>query len=338
MMLLSFTLSLLLPTQSFSATTTTNNSIKTKTLGLISFDLDDTLFPILPVVQEANEAMFAKLSEFGYDDATEEGYHTACKQIRREMYDNSKIKEGTSNVKTITYSELRQRGIHLEMKACQTNNPTKERSNVDEDQIVQDSFNAWLSERHASADRHLFSSTLPMLESLKQQHPHAFIVAVTNGRGNPMDMPRISQFFDLCVSGEDEDVFPCRKPHPKIFEATLTKTHRLKSSSSTIEGKDDCLEVQNDGTMIMKKSYCWIHVGDDLANDVGASKRCGANTVWIHQSELEELKKKPNFVTTASKEEQEARKKLNEESLGAVDVKIECLSELKDAVDSILKQ
>lgn len=30
------------------------SSIPTKTLGLVTFDLDDTLYPILPVIQEAN--------------------------------------------------------------------------------------------------------------------------------------------------------------------------------------------------------------------------------------------------------------------------------------------
>jgi len=308
-----------------------------KQLGLITFDLDDTLFPILPVVQEANEAMFDALAQHGYGDATEEGYHASCKQIRKELYEKKESNGGTVN--PITYSELRKRGIALEMKACESSHPTKDRqiSNLSKEEIVDLAFDAWLFERHASADRHLFSHTLEMLETLSQKHSHAFVVAVTNGRGNPSSMPQICDYFDLCVSGEDPDVFPHRKPHPKIFEATLLKTHKYQQQTKS-KATHSIFNANDNGTLALNPSYCWIHVGDDLANDVGASKNCGAKTIWMHQEELEELKKTPNFVTTASKEEQEARWILNEQSMGAVDVTINCLSELGDAIATILKQ
>ena len=212
-------------------------------LGLITFDLDDTLFPILPVVQEANEAMFRSLSEFGYDDASEEGYHSACKQLRKELYENME------NANPITYSELRRRGIYKEMQACSQNDPTKKRNKngstnvvVKDMEIVEHAFEAWLSERHASAEKHLFATAIPMLECIQKEHPHAFIVAVTNGRGSPMFMPNtIKPYFHSCVSGEDDDVFPFRKPHPGIFEATLSKTFKQQQK----DGKNALIKDKN---------------------------------------------------------------------------------------------
>ena len=57
----------------------------------------------------------------------------------------------------------------------------------------------------------------------------------------------LSPYFDFCVSWEDEDVFPARKPSPKIFDAALNRYKSLTSSDS-----------------IGDKSL-WVHVGDDLA-------------------------------------------------------------------------
>ena len=321
----------------FSNTNNHNESkeINKKNVGLITFDLDDTLFPIGPVVQDANIAMFESMAKFGYEDATEEGYLLACKDIRKERY-----QPGCLN--PITYSELRKQGIQKELERCRrertqgtkTLDDTKDQS-YDDEYIVKKSFEAWLNERQASAERHLFENTKEMFEQLKSDFPNACIAAVTNGRGNPMYMPSIQEYFDFCVSGEDDDVFPNRKPNKEIFESTLSK------ASSILAKKNDQFSESESLTSF----HYWIHVGDDLANDVGASAACGAKAIWMCVKEEEmgkpndgkpAVKGKTFFTSTASKEEQIAREKLARDAYASVSAKISSLAELPDAIRSVL--
>jgi len=201
--------------------------------------------------------------------------------------------------------------------------------------MVEKAFEVWLAERHASAERHIYPDAIDMLNTLIQKYPDICIGAITNGRGNPMDMPNtIQTYFDFCVAGEDEDVFPHRKPHEGIFKVSLSKAHQL-----LFEREQQHEETNQGGSSLSLDSYCWIHVGDDLANDVGASAACGAKAIWMAYEAIQEdnnSKKSANFVSTASPEEQEARKRMNEKAMASVSAKIESLSELPDAIESIL--
>lgn len=104
-------------------------------------------------------------------------------------------------------------------------------------------FNAWLEERHAAADRWLFPKVTETLEILRDDYPSTPIAAITNGRGNPFFMPRLKEYFDFCVSGEDDDVFPERKPYPGIYDAALARAGLTSPFMS-------------------KSSSCWVHVGE----------------------------------------------------------------------------
>lgn len=304
---------------------------KKKTLTLLTFDLDDTLFPVGPVVQDANVAMFDTMAKLGFEDATEEGYLSACRAIRKENYQ-------PDSTNPITYSELRRRAVLREVQRCRANNNNSNGSTISstssitlsDTAIVEQSFRAWLTERHASAERHLFPHAIPMLEAVRTNHPHTCIGAVTNGRGSPMDMKEtLRPYFDFCVSGEDDDVFPNRKPHRAIFDTAM---ERASSSSSSNENEQHV----HDG--------CWIHVGDDLANDVGASAKCGAKAVWMDvETYLERYSSttthgKQSFVSTASEEEQERRRRLAEKAMVHVTAKIETLADLPTIIDEILSQ
>jgi FMN phosphatase YigB (HAD superfamily) len=77
----------------------------------------------------------------------------------------------------------------------------------------------------------------------------------------------------------------------------------------------------------------WIHVGDDLANDVGAAALTGAKSIWF--STDEEESELPSW-STATKEELERRAKLNDSSMEHVSRKISNLTELESAVMHIL--
>lgn len=76
-------------------------------LKLISFDLDDTLFPITETLEDANKVMIERMvNDFGAVSVSSESVREATLQIRRSLQN------------PITYSELRIRAIESEIKRC----------------------------------------------------------------------------------------------------------------------------------------------------------------------------------------------------------------------------
>eukprot|EP00978_Attheya_sp_CCMP212_P002404 scaffold4911_cov54-Attheya_sp.AAC.2 len=276
-------------------------------LTLITFDLDDTLFPIGPVVDEANVAMIEAITKLGYPSSiTSETVIETTKNIRKEL-DSA-----------ITYTDLRKLAIRTELLKYNMD------ADALDDSVVHHVFEAWLLERHASAERHLFEGAQQVLTHLREQFPSLQIGAITNGRGNPLDMKgsALPSLFDFCISGEDEGVFPNRKPHKGIYEAALEHVKLSLTDGSS--------------------EKCWIHVGDDLANDVGASAACGAKTIWLDTND--DLKSSSSrFATNAplpswstiGEEERETRRKLAEAASAFVDIRIESLVDLPNAEDSV---
>lgn len=268
-------------------------------LHLITFDLDDTIFPIGPVVADANEAQLATLHRLGYTGACNNEIIAASKRIRNELREVGKI---------LTYTDLRKQSIHREIQRLIGTDTTIDYS------VVETVFDAWLSERHASANRNLYQHASSSLECIRKHHPNAVIGAITNGRGNPLEMPSVADYFDFCVSGEDEGVFPKRKPDKGIYEAALNRFDEIRV-------RDDSLN--------------WIHVGDDLANDVGASAECGAKAIWLTKEE-DGAGELPSW-STATREELERRSKLDEVARAFVSAQITALDELPNAIMNILR-
>ena len=58
---------------------------KTKTLGLLTFDLDDTLYPIQPVINEANAAFARAMESFGFPNIQPEDIDKTCRDIREQV-------------------------------------------------------------------------------------------------------------------------------------------------------------------------------------------------------------------------------------------------------------
>ena len=80
---------------------------KTKTLGLLTFDLDDSLYPIEPVLHDANEIFVQTMSNYGYslepNDIVEAG-----KAIRQEA--------GPIAGTAMSHTEVRLEAIRREME------------------------------------------------------------------------------------------------------------------------------------------------------------------------------------------------------------------------------
>jgi len=297
------------PVSAFSRTAVAKSWFAKPTLGLLSFDLDDTLFPTGQVVESANQVMIERMHEIGCKDATIPLFLDNTRSIRKGL------------TEPITYRDLRKKTIRmtlLESTAFQNDEIGKEL-----DLLVEDCYAAWVNERHAAAERFVFDDAVETLQSLRVKYPDACIAAITNGAGNPLVMSKtLAPFFDLRVSGEDDGVFPHRKPHPYIYEYTL-KQYASKSG-------DDAGSV-------------WCHVGDCLANDVGASASCGAQAIWMctekeedsTASRLVDTRRVPVW-STASTHELERRAQQAAKGKESVAAKIERLAELPDAIEKIL--
>lgn len=279
--------------------------------NLITFDLDDTIFPVGPVVADANKALFEHMKALGCGTNQQE-YLKTTKQIRSELSAENKV---------ITYTELRKRAIRTELQKFLGENDV-------DDSVVCRSYDLWEEHRHIAAETHLYPDTVSMLEELKINHPDAVIGAITNGKGNPLMMDSIRDYFDFCVSGEDENVFPQRKPSEGIYKVALERFKEL-SEERTAEP-------------INMENQCWIHIGDDLANDVGASAKCGAKAIWVDlddtydqsASSRDASKEQPAW-STATKEELEKRIMMNEKAQENVSERVATLTMIPAAVNSI---
>jgi FMN phosphatase YigB (HAD superfamily) len=291
-------------------------SSATPRLGFLSFDLDDTLFPISPVVKSANDVMVRKMKNLGFE-TTVNDFLQQTRQIRSQLD------------APITYTALRKLAIRGEMERLLAG--TEQEDGVIIDQAaVEECYDVWEQERHAAAEEHLFSDAIETLQTLKNEHPDVCIAAITNGIGNPLEMANtLEPFFEFCVSGEDDDVFPNRKPHAGIYERALERYEILYPHHFE--------ETQVGNSPVTDRIWC--HVGDCLANDVGASASCGAYAVWMYTeaSLLLATGSKVPLWSTASDSDIEKRAELSNQGKEKVAVRISSLSELVSAIDELLQ-
>ena len=286
--------------------------------NFITFDLDDTIFPVEPVIAHADKALIHHLGTLGCS-TTRDNYLRSTKIIRTELSKQENI---------ITYTELRKRAIKMEMMKS-SSSPTNEI--IISDKIVSDCYDVWEQNRHSAANIYLYHDAILMLEEIKEKYPDVIIAAITNGKANPLKMTKIRKYFDYCVSGEDNDVFPLRKPHHGIYNVAMERYKELCKTRGTIVTDMD--------------EICWIHVGDDLANDVGASAECGAYAVWadLVGEEYNQTASRRDVNTvqpiwsTATKVEIEKRTLLNREAKKYISERITTLRALPKAVQRITK-
>mmetsp|Transcript_7988 Transcript_7988/g.11400 ORF Transcript_7988/g.11400 Transcript_7988/m.11400 type:complete len:432 (+) Transcript_7988:154-1449(+) len=330
-------------------------------LDLITFDLDDTLFPIEAVLKDANDAMLThlistieqrrkkmNLVEKSPFEVTNEDIFAYTKQIR-----NNLLQEG----QTDTYTNMRKLAIATILcdsthEKLSTAEHAKEPRTVipKVDSTVVEIYNTWERERHAAAERHLYQDAIDALVNIKLQHPDVVIGAITNGKANPLLMKRtLSSYFDFCISGEDDGIFPHRKPSPIIYDKALEAFRKLERGNAISSDVSD---------------LCWIHVGDDLANDVGGSAKCGALAIWADLSmEYQQTSSKrlildkftsgqttsPNGQSqkakvqqpswsTLSQEEIRKRTQMAEKATAFVSARIENLSSLPPTIQRILDE
>ena len=94
---------------------------KQKKLGLLTFDLDDTLYPIKPVLDDANAAFARAMERFGYEGLTPNDIVETAKQIREEI-----AKDDPTTAAVLTHTEIRELAIRRELEKQMLSKKLKE--------------------------------------------------------------------------------------------------------------------------------------------------------------------------------------------------------------------
>lgn len=217
--------------------------------------------------------------------------------------------------------------------------------------VVEAVLNAWEMERHHSAERHLYAEVMDTFQQIKEEHPGVIIGAVTDGRANPLLMTfTLAKHFDFCINWEDDqagrnqfftDLGKVEKDADLrwIYSATKEKGDELIKAAAMLRGE----EYPNENVQEV-----WIHVGDDLALDVGGSATVGAKTILAelddrrygqtarHRFELG-VDEQPDWSSTPMKE-LERRKVMNDEATSLVDEKVAFINHIPEAINNILER
>lgn len=232
--------------------------------------------------------------------------------------------------------------------------------------MVQAVLNAWEMERHHAAERHLYPEIMTVLQEIKEKYPDVLIGAVTDGKANPLFMTfTLAKYFDFCTSWEDDQggrkkffqelgAVSGNAELQWIYDLAKEKYMELATTAAQLKNKGQLQDMMSlDGTsenaedapdMLDWENRVWIHVGDDLAYDVGGSSQSGARTIYLELApkykqsarlRFADINQQPAWSTT-SRSELEKRRVMNELALDKVDVKIQYLSVLPDAIQEIL--
>lgn len=84
---------------------------RTKTLGLLTFDLDDTIYPLAPVIAEANAAFARAMAKYGFPDIDPDDINKRSIQIRNEM-----AQTDPEAASCLSHTETRKLAIRKEME------------------------------------------------------------------------------------------------------------------------------------------------------------------------------------------------------------------------------
>jgi hypothetical protein len=215
---------------------------------------------------------------------------------------------------------------------------------------------AWERERHHSAERHLYPDVIPMLRHIRETYPDVVIGAVTDGKANPSRMVfTLAPYFDFCTSWEDDatgrDGF-FKELRDADGQADLQWIYRTAYDkyATIAEGRGMSRPPIPNGVKDNHEGVdipAWIHVGDDLAYDIGGSASCGADTILLDLDKEYRQTAKTRFLwgteavmpswNTASGEEIAKRRAMNDAAEMMIDKRVSRLSMLADAIEEILK-
>lgn len=267
-------------------------------LRLITFDLDDTLWPTGAVVSAANTALARALG-------------AECDDLQLRL----RSARSGANPKP-SYSEARI--LAIQSFLAERDGSTRERRAEAEEY-----FDVWLEERHSAAERLLFDGAAAAVANVRSAHQDAIIAAVTNGRGDPLAMSALRSLFDFTVSAEDPDIYPERKPAAAPFLAALRRAGHVEATPAQWAHVGD--DLIND-VQAAKRLGAWS-VWLDAASDEGAPAASPDDAIQGNY-----------WYSTMGADEREARRREAQTALGAADVTIRDIRELPEALSATARR
>ncbi|MGH1460834.1 MAG: HAD family hydrolase [Neptuniibacter sp.] len=166
----------------------------------ITFDLDDTLWAVDPVIKQANQSMFDWLAQYAPE-------FTHCYQLQDLVHLRKKVLEVEPD---IAYSVTRIRIAQLRYGMVQAGYP----ESIAED-LTQQAFEVFL---HARQQVEFFEHAREMLTELKQQG--YMLGALSNGNAD-IHKVGLGDLIDFQFKADDVGKM---KPHPLMFEQMLAHT------------------------------------------------------------------------------------------------------------------
>ena len=158
----------------------------------ICFDLDDTLWSMLPVIKAAEQAAYDWLNKH-YPRITAQFSLDALRELRDQLLrDRPELFNDVTLLRTLSLEEAARRAHYA--------NP---------EHIAQAAFEVFIHARHAVE---LFDDVIPVLRRLKQRY---LLCSLTNGNAD-VNRIEIGEFFDLSLMARDVGA---AKPHPALFIA-----------------------------------------------------------------------------------------------------------------------
>lgn len=165
-------------------------------IKLITFDLDDTLWPCDGVIQKAERAVYQWLQQH-YPAITDRYDEQAFYQRKLTHYkENRHIRHDVSALRKDIFRTV----------AREHDYP--------EETLADDAFDVFMDYRNQVTP---YDDVASALEELSQRYR---LAALTNGNSEPHKIG-VGHFFEFCINASDAGAL---KPHPAMFELALRKS------------------------------------------------------------------------------------------------------------------
>ena len=202
----------------------------------ISLDLDDTLWPIWPTIEQAEKALNAWLSQHAPATATLLAQPAARHEIREHINQANPTLQHN-------LSALRREAIRLALTRC-----------GDDPQLAEPAFEVFFAARNRVT---LFGDALQALAFLSSRFP---LVALSNGNA---DIQRIgiAPYFKASISAQQ---FGVGKPDPRIFQAAASAVN-VRPEEVLHVGDDAALDVLAalgcgmQTVWVNREDHLWVH-------------------------------------------------------------------------------
>jgi FMN hydrolase / 5-amino-6-(5-phospho-D-ribitylamino)uracil phosphatase len=208
-----------------------------KKIRAISFDLDDTLWPIWPVIERAEKALLAWLGERAPMTAALFASPNALREIREYMHDVV-IKKKPEMAHDL--GAIRLESIRLALYRA-----------GDDPLLADGAYQVFFAARNDVA---YYEDALPALKLLSARFP---LVSLSNGNAQ-LDLVGIAHYFKAAVSAKSEGV---AKPDVRIFQAAAREAGVATDEILHI-GDDAALDVL--GALDAGMQTVWLNRQDKL--------------------------------------------------------------------------